>query len=472
MASGAGNMNPAMVLTPQQIAALPPNEQVPYLRAMSPAQQQIVANAQHQNLLEANRQFMRMSVEKFAYCPVSGGSGTTAAYSAGTTLVFDLPVVGSGYVKGLLITYNLTLTLGGTTPVVTPNQAAPFNIFSEVLLNYNGAQCRFHPYILKVIDQVLGYSRPAQNAVIAGQQLNAVDAQLNNGAAGSGILNVGTGFKYPAVTTGSLWNGKIYLRLNQLGEDTTPGILPVMGVGNKPQLKLTCAPSTLGNDPLLNPVATVSGTTVTASLAGTIAVDMIYLDGTTMSDPAGLVIDISAEPTLQYYWDTPLNPLTANTLVRQHIATLLEHWMVVSFVLDTNQTPATVATGLSGNPFINPALTSMQQLELSADSVGQQNFQVWNVSNNISIFDWYWKTRLRYGQDLDPGVVLWVNAPGSGIVDTDNRNGTQVLNMQAGGYPAATHAYLVNPVGPGVGGFTARVETMLVSMNYNGLKIA
>ena len=197
-----------------------------------------------------------------------------------------------------------------------------------------------------------------------------------------------------------------------------------------------------------------------------------------MSDPAGLVVDISAEPTLQYYWDTPLNPLTANTLVRQHIATLLEHWLVVSVILGLNTSPATPGSPSTtpGQFFTNPALTDLQQLQLSADSIGQQNFQVWNVSNNISIFDWYWKTRLRYGQDFDPGVVAWIHAPGSGVIDTDNRNGTQVLNMQAGGYPAATHAYLVNPVS-GAAYFTgaaptARVETFLISMNYNGLKIA
>jgi hypothetical protein len=42
--------------------------------------------------------------------------------------------------------------------------------------------------------------------------------------------------------------------------------------------------------------------------------------------------------------------------------------------------------------------------------------------------------------------------------------------MQAGGYPATTHAYLVNSVSSA--NFTPRVETFLLSMNYNGLKIA
>lgn len=445
MASGTANTNPAMVLTPAQIATLPPNQQTPYLRGMSSEQQQLVMSAARDATLSANRAFMRQSVEKIAYCPVSGGSGVTATYTAGTTLVFDLPVVGSGYAKALLITYSLTLTLGGTTPVVAANAAAPFNIFSEVLLNYNGAQCRFHPYILKVLDQILGFQKGAQNAVLSGSANATITTNLNSTI---------------PVTTGSVWTGKFYFRLNVMGEDSVPGILPVMGVGNKPQLKLTCAPSTLGFDPLLSPVALVSGTSVTASLAGSINVDMIYLDGTTMSDPAGLSVDITQEPTLQYYWDTPLNPLTANTLNRQHIATLLEHWVVISLVMDGNQSAT----------FINSTLSNLTQFQLSADSVGQQNFMSWNVSNNISVFDYYHRRRLEWGQDLDAGVIVWVNAPTRNVVNTDNRNGTQVLNMMAGGYPAATHAYQVTTVSSA--NYTPRVETFLISMNYNGLKIA
>lgn len=442
---GTASTNPAMVLTPAQISSLPPNQQTPYLRGMSSEQQQLVMAAARDATLAANRAFMRQSVEKIAYCPVSGGSGVTAAYTAGTTLVFDLPVVGSGYAKALLITYSLTLTLGGTSPVVAANAAAPFNIFSECLLNYNGAQCRFHPYILKVLDQVLGFSRGAQNAVVAGQSNATITTNLNSTI---------------PVTTASVWSGKFYFRLNVMGEDSVPGILPVMGVGNKPQLKLTCAPSTLGFDPLLSPVALVSGTSVTASFAGNINVDMIYLDGTTMSDPAGLSVDITQEPTLQYYWDTPLNPLTANTLNRQHIATLLEHWVVISLVMDGNQSAT----------FINSTLSNLTQFQLSADSVGQQNFMSWNVSNNISVFDYYHRRRLEWGQDLDPGVIVWVNAPTRNVVDSDNRNGTQVLNMMAGGYPAATHAYQVTTVSST--NYTPRIETFLISMNYNGLKIA
>lgn len=450
---GVASMNPAMTLTPAQVAQLPPDQQRQYIR--TPADAAAVAQAAQQMRVAANRQFMRQSIERIAYCPVAGGSGTTATYTPGTTLVFDLPVVGSGYAKALLITYNLVFTLAaGSSAVYGATPAAPFNIFSELLVNYNGAQVRMHPYLLKLMDMTRGFGRGSQNAVLYGQKNATIDAQI-----------VGT---TPTSVGSNTWQGKLLVPLNALGEDSVPGLLPVMGVGNKPQLKLTCAPNFVASDgtnfgdPLLNPIYSVSGTghaVTTPFTTGSINVDMLYLDGTTMSDPSGLVLDISQEPTLQYYWDTPLNPLTSGTLNRQHIATLLEHWYVFSIVID----------GLSAAAFTT--ISNLQQLQLSADSVGQQNFVSVNVSNNISVYDWYDRRRREFEQDLDVGVVPWVAAPTRNVVNPNNRNGAQVLNMQAGGFPAATHAYQVGSVSSS-NGATPRVETFLVSLNYNGLKIA
>lgn len=446
------SVQPNMALTPSQVAMLPADQQQQYMKNLSPQQQAMVAQEIQNARIQGNRKFMRQSLEKYAYCPVSGGSGTTATYTPGTTLVFDLPVVGSGYAKGLLITFNLTVTLAaGTGATYALTAAGETAIFSEMLLNYNGAQCRLHPYILKVLDMTKGFSRGAFNSVVAGQN----NATIANNVAGSTPVAAGSA---------NTWTGKLYFPLNALGEDTVPGILPVMGVGNKPQLKLTCTPTFMNatvnaSDPLLSPVVWTGGTGgALTSVTGTINVDMVYLDGTTMSDPNGLVLDLTSEPTLQYYWDTPLNPLTANTLNRQHIATLLEHWYVISIVID----------GQSSTAFTT--LANLQQFQLSADSVGQQNFLSINVSNNISVYDFYDRRRREYGQDLDVGVIPWVTAPTRGVVDGDNRNGAQVLNMQAGGYPAATHGYLVGSTSST--NFVPRVETFVISMNYAGLKLS
>lgn len=442
-----------LALTPSQVAALPPADQAQYMRGLSPAQQAIVQSEVQQAIISSNRRFMRNSLEKVAYCPVTGGSGTTASFSAGTTLYFDFPTV-PGFAKSLLITYNLTVTpASGAAATYALNPAAPWSMFSELQVLYNGPQIRTHPYFLKVLDQLQGYQRGAQNKVISGNN----DADIAGNIVGTNGLTVGSG---------NSWKGKMLLRLNALGEDTVPGILPCSGVGNKPQLKLTCTSNFLGLDPLLNPVAPVAGTGHAVTVTGNINVDMVYLDGTNLDSPAPLALNWQNEPTLQYYWDTPLTPFSANTIQRQTISTKLKHWYVVSVIIDAQQA-SSFAT--------NANITGFQ---FGPDQVGQQTFQNWNISNNVSIYDYFDRmVRRPFGQDLDEGVIVWIAAPGRGVINSDNRNGTQALNMYPGGFPAATHAYQVAAVSgqgtvDGSTGPTARVETFLISENSAGLKVS
>jgi hypothetical protein len=413
------------------------------------------AGAMQAQQIAANRAFMRGSLERTAYCPVTGGSGTSATYTPGQVLFFDLPVVGSAFAKALLITYTMTVTpTAGFT--YNANAAAPWNIFSEIKLDYGNTQIRTHPYFLKILDVLKGFGYGQKNQVLAGVN----DANLAAQIVGSQPLTAGV------ATT---WQGKMLIRLNALGEDSVPGILPIMGVGNKPQLKLTCAPAFVGNDPLLNPVSASSTGAITLS-AATVNVDVIYLDGANMASPQPLTLNLAGEPTLQYIWDAPLTPFSSGSIQRQRFITLLEHWVVCSIIIDGNSsTQFMSATGGSTNPY-----TNLVGFELSPDGVGQNLFKNWNISNNVSIYDYYDReVRRIHGQDLDPGVVLWVDAAARGIVDPDNHNGHQILNMQPnGGYTAATHAYQVNNVTTTTSGLTPRVETFLLSMNYDGLRIA
>lgn len=465
-----GTPQRGLLLTPAQIANLPSSQQAAHMNSLSPAERNLVA-AEIANKKQAdNRAFLRKAIERIAYCPASGGSGNTQVYSPGTTLVYDFPVIGGGYAKGLLIRFTINVTFAaGTGAAYTLNQAAPFNIFQELQVVYNGQQIRTHPYIFKVLDQVAGYAKyPQQNGVVANLQNSAtVNNFLGVNAPAAGAIN--NTFNGSTAVGAQTWTGAFYLPLNAIASDTVPGLLPVMGVGNKPQIKLICASSFLGNDPLINPVYASAGTAgwaATVANTSTVSVDMIYHDGTTLTDPNGVAMDLTAEPTLQYYWDTPLNPLSPNLLMRQHISTLLEHVYVISVLID-GQTAGKFST-----------INNVTQFQLSADSVGQQNFMSFNVANNIPTGDYYDRLIRRvHGQDLDEGVFLWVDGPARGSRDSDDRTGVQTLNMQPGGYPATTHAYQVSAVGsltPTDGGAkaTPRVETFLVSLNYNGLRLS
>jgi hypothetical protein len=421
-------------------------------------QQMGQAAASQQQIVAQNRLFLRGSLERIAYAPVTGGSGTSATYSPGQVLFFDLPVVGSAFAKAILISYSLTVTpASSSNAAYNLNAAAPWSIFSELKLDYGNTQIRTHPYFLKVLDQLKGFQHGAQNRVLAGNN----DANLAANIVGSQPLVVGSG---------NTWKGKMFVRLNALGEDSVPGVLPIMGVGNKPQLKLTCAPSFMGNDPLLNPVQGVNNSgTASVTVTGTVNVDIIYLDGTNTMSPQPLVLNLANEPTLQYVWDAPLTPFSSGSIQRQRFITLLEHWVVVSLIIDGNSSAQFMSsTGGDTNPYDN-----LVGFELSPDGTGQNLFRNWNISNNISIYDYYDREiRRKIGQDLDPGVIVWVNAPMAGISNPDNRNGHQPLNMQPnGGYTASTHAYQVNNVTTSTSGLTPRVETFLLSMNYDGLRI-
>lgn len=465
-----GTPQKGLLLTPAQIANLPAQQQAAYMNSLSPAEKNMVAAEVANKRQQDNRAFLRKAYERIAYCPASGGSGNTQVYSPGTTLVYDFPVIGGGYAKGLLIRFSLNLTFAaGTSAAYTLNAAAPFNIFQELDIVYNGQQIRTHPYVIKILDQVAGYGKyPQQNGVVANMQ-NSATVNTFEGVAAPAAGALSNTFNGSTAVGTNTWVGAMYLPLNAIASDSVAGLLPIMGVGNKPQVKLICASAFMGNDPLINPVYASGGSAgwaVTVNNTSTVSVDVVYHDGSTMSDPNGVAMDLSAEPTLQYYWDTPLNPLSSGLLMRQHISTLLEHVYVISVLMD-GQTAGKFST-------INN-ITSMQ---LSADSVGQQNFFSFNVANNIPVGDYYDRLIRRvHGQDLDEGVFLWVDAPCRGTRDADDRTGVQTLNMQPGGFPAATHAYQVTAVGsltPTDGGakVTPRVETFLVSLNYNGLRLS
>lgn len=455
MAANTTNYN-MISLNPAQIAQLPANEQAQYMKGMTPSQQMLVQQEAQNAIISANRNFMRQSIERTAYCPVTGGSGTTANYSAGTTLYFDFPTV-AGFAKALIIHYNLTVTpASGSSATYALTQAGKFAMFSELQVLYNAAQVRTHPYFAsKFMDQALGYLKGGQNSVLAGNNDSTIAANI----VGSSPIVVGSG---------NSWIGTMCLRLNPLGEDTVPGVLPIAGVGNHPQVALTCAPNFLGMDPLLNAIyPTGAGSGWAVTVTGTVSVEMIYLDGNTFASPAPLSLNWQGEPTIQYTWESPLTPFNANSLQPKTISSKLKHWYAVAIIIDGNQS----------NQFM--ALSNLSGFEIDPDQVGNNKFVSWNTGNNVPIYDFYDRQiRRPFGQDFDDGVIPWIVGPCRGIINASNRNGTQFLNMYPGGFPAATHKYQVNSVGSQSvpAGFTGqtttpRVEMFLVSENSAGLTV-
>lgn len=466
--TNAGNTS-GLLLTPNQVAMLPPNEQQARMANMTPAEQQLIAMEAKNMKMQANRRWLRKSLERIAYCPSASGGANSVAYIPGSTIVFNFPTVGGAYIRGLLIRWSVNLTFAaGTGATYSLSDSAPYTIFSEIDVLLNSKQIYTHPMIIPVLDMLAGYTKYLP--------LNGVVANGFNTAAMNTVEGAPTPVVQPAwpvfngaVTGTTTWAGQFFLPLNAYRSDTVPGLLPAHGVGNIPQIKLVCNNQLLGNDPHLSPVFSTAGTgqgvTVNQGASTFVQIDAIYGDGSTMDDPNGVAIDITGEPTLQYNIDTQLNPLTSGSLVRQHINTLLEHVYVVSYIID----------GQANGRYA--AQSNIQQLQLSADSIGKENFYSFNVANNIPVSDYYDRFERRiHGQDLPPGIIVWVDAPARGTPDSDDRMGIQTLNMRPGGYPATTHAYQVGAVGAASPvdsnpKAAPRVETLLVSLNDEGLKL-
>lgn len=436
--------------TPDQLAIMSPDQRAAYISSLPADQQAAVAQDMAASIKEANRTFMRRSIEKVATCPpTSGGGVTTQAYVISASLSFDFPTANGGYAIGLLINVSVNLTLAaGTGATYAANAACPWNFFKEIDVTYNGNQIRTHPYFLKVLGQTYGYARAQAAQVLAGQSV-------------TNYQNAFGAFPVPVTAATRTYLYKYYLPLNALARDNPAGVLPLQGVGNKAQIKLVCVDAFLGTDPLLNPFSAAGGSgnaiTLNAGATSVVNVDVLYLDGTQLWAPQNLGLSLVDEPTVQYYWDIQYAPLVTTNVMVQKIGVLLKHYMVVSLFID----------GTSSTSFATT--TNWSVLRFAQDMVGQNSFVKYGLDSNVSVFDWFYQRRQQYGQDLDEGVVVWVDAMTRGIVDSDNRHGEQALNMEADGWTSATHGYQTSTIN--TAGTFGRIETFLLSLNTKGLKI-
>jgi hypothetical protein len=433
-----------LALSPAQIMQLPAAQQQAYVSSLSPAAQGIYAQ-EVMNI--GNMDFMRNGVRQPIYCPVTGGSGVSAAYTPGATLNFDLPST-QGYACDLIIRYVLAVTPAtGTAATYQLTQAAQWAIFNRIVLNYGNQQINTHPYFLKVMDMAQGQMTGAQNKVLAGQNDGQVSAQIVDTTP-------------LVVNAANVWQGFMRIRLNPISPESPFGLLPLNGQGNPPQLQLSCPSSLYGTDAMLNGICAGSpaGTGNAVTVTGTIKVDCVVIDGVNMEGVAAKSLQgLIGMPTMQYGWESSLTPFNANLLNTFTVKTKLEHWIAAAIIID----------GQQSNTFISN-LANLTSFGLAADPTFRQYFANFGISNNIPTYDWFDYQRRQSQQDFDEGVILWVNAPTRGVVDPSNRNGTAYLNCYGDGYPGATHGYQVGAVGAVC---TPRVELFIVSKNRQGLQV-
>lgn len=423
--------------------------------AAAVAQQQVgIADAKR----AGNADYLARCQPQVAVCPPTNG-GITQNYVVGTTLYYNLPTADNAMCTDLLITSNLVINAAvGTSAAYVVNAAAPWSVYDRIIVTYNGTQVQIRPIILKYYWILRGYGVTGSWSVPTGGTYPNV---LFSIASLQAVLFATTIQAPGAVlpTGNSTWAWVFRLPLRALHELNPAGTLPIMGQGTKGQVAVICAPALYGNDPILNTGSGTAGTGNAITMnSGTVKVEAIYMDGTTRWSPTPLLLDLVGEPTAQWYFDLPLPNLVAGVINRQAITTLLQHYLVISLLVDGNQ-----STKFS-------TYTNIVEIELDKDSVGRNPFYLYGTTiSNVSVADFFERIRRYIQQDLDEGVIPWVVAWAENQQTSDLCEGVMVLNMTAGGWTDAHYGVQVSTAGTESTTFGAvpppRLETFLLSLN-------
>ena len=439
------------VPTAQSLISLPYAQRQQAIAAL-PADQQAQLQAQVASMQrQMNRDYMARSIIMQAVCPPSSGSGTTQNYSAGADLIFNFPTAGGAFVRALVVKLTLSVNPAvGTSATYALNAGGALALLDRMRVNFNGTQHNFRPAILPFLERMRGYLRASTESVLAGQSVTDIQNLLF-----SGVPAIGA-----AVPTGATtWDIVFRVPLNM--HDLDPkGLLPSMGAGTQGQIEIVCAPNPLGPDPLLNAISSTGGSGNAVTITGTVEVDVEYSDGSNMQEQNPLALDLRGLATVQLLEDEVLSPLTAGTVNNHKIATLLQHAVVLSILIDGQQSTKFATLG------------NIAAITLAKDAVLANKFFGFGAQfGNLAVVNFYERLRRRYGQDLgDDGVIPWVDAMTTNTVDPSNREGVALLNMTANGWTDVHHGYQVSAVG-GVAGITPRVVTHVLSINPAGLGI-
>ena len=395
---------------------------------------------------QANSNYLQKTIRKVTVVQPSGG-GITGAFVAGQTLNFYVPPANNGFLEALEFqcVFTVNYTANGAGPYINLNRAFPYNLISEIQVQYNGLQARVNPYFLMVYERLRRYLAPKTPGTVfsgAGSENTTLTADM--------IANNST-----APTTGVPQTVKVWFRLplNALHPVDAAGMLPVMGEANPVQVVVICNPSINGVDPLLNPY---SSNATTLTVTGTVKINAVYRDGATLWSPARMPLNLSGLPTAQWLIDNSWNILSAGSVQRGQVKTLLQHYIMLGIVIDGQQ-----STDFS-------TIGNITAMELDADATGNNKLEAYGLGTNIDIAEYFMWVRQTFGQDLPQGVVPWVVAPSLNQPNPSNRLGSQVLNMTPGGWTSVYQGYYLNAIG-GTPGITPRVETWLVSANPAGL---
>lgn len=394
------------------------------------------AGAQMVDAGTANTDFMARSRRFPVRMPLVGGT-LNGPYALGSTLNFFVPPVNNGWLDMIELDINLTLT--GATATSTPNKAFPWNLISYITVNLDGQISLIDPYWgAYLLPRLKGRLRSDVTNVLAGVADTQVNTILNTVPSGAGSLIVGA----------NVVRFRMRIPLNALHPLDGSGLLPCQGTQDPIQVNVVLPAGLVGVDPLTAPASSATGTLVPAA-GSTITMYGWVRDGRTKWSPSEqLPFYPNGLPQVSYDQEPNIVNLQANTLTRGQLTKVLKVYYMASIYID----------GQSSTEFSTP--NNFNAVDLSADSTGNFEFAAYGL-NNVPM-DLLWSNiRETFGQDFPNGVIPWVYAPQAHIGEPGVANGTDILNMTAGGWTSMYSGVNFAAQG-GVAGSSPRIVTRIL----------
>lgn len=434
-----------------ELAAMPASSRESYFQGINDPDARKAQRAQYRAYCKRmNQHFLEACFDKRAVCPpaTGGGGANSQNWSSTSPMVWMAPVADGAFIRELEFQFSLTVTTATTGGTFSWNAGAPYNLVQDIIIELNNTQVKVPLLLYKYLSIMRGYNMPAPG-------------QLNSNANLSVAAIRSANYTFSAIVTGAnTVTFRIRVPLNNGHRKSAAGILPSMSDSTRAKITLVPSSALLGPDPIISPVSVAGGSGNSVTVAGTVKCEAIYQDGSTLWSDRRLRLLLDEEPTVQQVRDLILQPLGSGTIQRQKLSVLNQHYYVISIVVDGQQSTKFATEG------------NLQYFALDRDQVGANHMWAFGSGQDCDVIDFYNRFADAFGTDLDEGVIPWVFAPVDQTLpgEAGLNDGIRVLNMRPGGYVNMTHAYQVGAVGA-VSGITPRVETYLVTLNPDGLRL-
>jgi len=319
------------------------------------------------------------------------------AYVSGQQLTYTVPVM-PGWAEKIRIFFNLTVTATLAGGTIVANAGAPWNILSNIAVDFNGQNHR----------STSGYWYKVLQQIIRGR-LDIADSKSDN------ITTLCETLIAPGSTLSAGSNtliGYIDIPL-QLDPNDTAGLVPLGDSATPLTVRVTPTPSFVGADPLINPFSATGSATVT--VAGTVTACCYYRYAQSVHSP-------QIKPAAPYIGSFAKMLETTTTIAQTGTPVITQltqpypHLRVMQAIVVPNS--ATVFSDI----------TQLNSLKFDLDPmITMKDFSAQGGTVPGKLID----QRELYHGDLDPGIIVWDFIAGSNPEQPNGMNTPNVAQYNA-----------------------------------------